>query len=44
MEARESVLSSSRLGDVADIRPILQLGMSDSASLDNALEFFFHSD
>ena len=43
MEARESVLSSSRLGDVADIRPILQLGMSDSASLDNALEFFFHS-
>lgn len=43
MEARESVLSSSHLGDVADIRPILQLGMSDSASLDNALEFFFHS-
>ena len=40
MEARESVLSSPALGDVKDIRPIIQPGMSDSASLDNVLEFF----
>ncbi|MBQ0030982.1 MAG: glutamate synthase large subunit [Bacteroidales bacterium] len=43
MEARESVLSSEALGDVKKIRPILQPGMSDSASLDNALEFFVMS-
>ena len=39
MQARESVLSSPALGDVREIRPILQEGMSDSASLDNVLEF-----
>ncbi len=39
MEARESVLSSPALGDIKDIRPIIQPGMSDSASLDNVLEF-----
>ncbi len=43
MEARESVLSSPQLGNVKDIRPILQPGMSDSASLDNILEFFVMS-
>ena len=43
MEAREAVLSTPRLGDVKDIRPILQPGMSDSASLDNALEFLVMS-
>ncbi len=43
MEARESVLSSPALGDVKDIRPIIQPGMSDSASLDNVLEFFVMS-
>lgn len=43
MEARESVLSTPRLGDTSEISPILQLGMSDSASLDNALEFFLRS-
>ncbi len=43
MEARESVLSTPTLGDVKAIRPILQPGMSDSASLDNALEFFVMS-
>ena len=43
MEARESVLSSQALGDVKDIHPILQPGMSDSASFDNALEFFVRS-
>ena len=43
MEARESVLPSPALGDVKDIRPIIQPGMSDSASLDNVLEFFVMS-
>src|SRR5574344_46601 len=43
MEARESVLSSPALGDIKNIKPILQPGMSDSASLDNALEFFVMS-
>ncbi len=39
MQARESVLSGGALGDISDIRPIIQQGMSDSASLDNVLEF-----
>ena len=43
MEARESVLSSPILGDIRDVRPILQPGMSDSASLDNVLEFLVMS-
>ena len=43
MEARESVLSTPQLGDVKDIRPIVQPDMSDSASLDNVLEFFVMS-
>ena len=43
MEARESVLSTPSLGNVKDIRPIIQPGMSDSASLDNVLEFFVMS-
>ena len=43
MEARESVLSTPLLGNIKDIRPILQPNMSDSASLDNVLEFFVMS-
>ena len=43
MEARESVLSSEKLGDISKIRPIIQPGMSDSASMDNVLEFFVMS-
>ena len=43
MEARESVLSSPTLGDIREIRPIVQPGMSDSASLDNVLEFLLMS-
>ena len=43
MEARESVLSTPALGDVRGIRPIIQPDMSDSASLDNVLEFFVMS-
>ena len=42
MEARESVLSSPALGDIREI-PIVQPGMSDSASLDNVLEFLLMS-
>ena len=43
MQARESVLSSEALGDIKQISPIIQPGMSDSASLDNVLEFFVMS-
>ncbi|MCC8071440.1 MAG: glutamate synthase large subunit [Bacteroidales bacterium] len=43
MQARESVLSSEALGDVKAISPIVQPGMSDSASFDNVLEFFVMS-
>ena len=43
MKARESVLSSETLGDIRDISPIIQPGMSDSASLDNVFEFFVMS-
>lgn len=43
MEARESVLSTPLLGDIKQIRPIIQEGMSDSASLDNVLEFLVMS-
>ncbi len=43
MQARESVLSSDALGDVRAISPVLQPDMSDSASLDNVLEFLVMS-
>ena len=43
MQARESVLSSEALGDAKAISPIVQPGMSDSASLDNVLEFLMMS-
>ena len=43
MEARESVLSSPTLGNITPLRPIVQPGMSDSASLDNVLEFLVRS-
>ena len=43
MKARESVLSSEALGDVKGISPIVQEGMSDSASLDNVFEFLMMS-
>ena len=35
--------SSPTLGDIKEIRPIIQPGMSDSASLDNVLEFLVMS-
>lgn len=43
MKARESVLSGKLLGDIRNISPIVQPGMSDSASLDNVLEFLMMS-
>ena len=43
MKARESVLNSEALGNIKDIRPIVQEGMSDSASLDNVFEFLMMS-
>lgn len=43
MDARESVLESPALDNIGDIRPIIQPGMSDSASLDNVLEFLVMS-
>lgn len=39
MESRESVLKSEQLGNLQELYPIVQPNMSDSASLDNVLEF-----
>ena len=43
MQARESILKSDKLGDLARLYPIIEPGMSDSASLDNVLEFLIMS-
>ena len=43
LEALESVLSSPDLGDIKELCPIIQPNMSDSASLDNVLEFLVMS-
>ncbi|MFR9166773.1 MAG: glutamate synthase large subunit [Dysgonomonas sp.] len=43
MEARESVVKSETFGDMKNIWPIIQYGMSDSASFDNVLEFLVMS-
>jgi glutamate synthase (NADPH/NADH) large chain len=43
MEARESILKSEKLGDLSRIYPIIEPGKSDSASLDNVLEFLLMS-
>ncbi|MBS6459367.1 MAG: glutamate synthase large subunit [Alistipes sp.] len=43
MQTRESVLHPANLGRVADFSPIIQPDMSDSASLDNTVEFFVRS-
>ncbi|MDR1720438.1 MAG: glutamate synthase large subunit [Dysgonamonadaceae bacterium] len=39
MEARESILDAEALGKEEGIFPVIQPGMSDSASLDNVLEY-----
>jgi glutamate synthase (NADPH) large chain len=43
MEARESILKSDKLGDLKRIYPIIEPEKSDSASLDNVLEFLVMS-
>ena len=43
MEARESILKSDKLGDLSRIYPVIEPGKSDSASLDNVLEFLVMS-
>lgn len=43
MEARESILKSDKLGDLSKIYPIIEPEKSDSASLDNVLEFLVMS-
>jgi glutamate synthase (NADPH/NADH) large chain len=43
MESRESVLKSAQLGNLNELYPIVQPGMSDSATLDNVLEFLVMS-
>ena len=43
MEARESILKSDKLGDLSRIYPIIEPEKSDSASLDNVLEFLIMS-
>ena len=43
MEARESLLKSDLLGDLSRIYPVIEPGKSDSASLDNVLEFLLMS-
>lgn len=41
MQAREGILKSDLLGNMEEIYPIIQPGMSDSASLDNMVEFLY---
>lgn len=43
MQSRESVLKSDLLGDLSPLYPIVQPRMSDSASVDNLLEFLVMS-
>jgi glutamate synthase domain-containing protein 2/glutamate synthase domain-containing protein 1/glutamate synthase domain-containing protein 3 len=44
MNARQSMLSSPLYGDkIKDLYPVIEPGGSDSASLDNAVEFLFQS-
>ena len=43
MEARESILKSDKLGDLERLYPVIEPGKSDSASLDNVLEFLIMS-
>jgi len=43
MAARESILKSDNLGDLSKIYPVIEPDKSDSASLDNVLEFLVMS-
>ena len=40
MSTREAVIDPKNLGDMSRVGDVIQPGMSDSASFDNALEFF----
>ena len=43
MSTREAVVQPDNLGEMKNIGQVIQPGMSDSASFDNALEFFVRS-
>ena len=43
MQARESILKSEKLGDLERLYPVIEPDKSDSASLDNVLEFLLMS-
>lgn len=43
MSTREAVIESGEIGNMSNIGDVIQPGMSDSASFDNALEFFVRS-
>ncbi len=43
MSTREAVIQPENLGEMKNIGQVIQPGMSDSASFDNALEFFVRS-
>lgn len=43
MSTREAVIEPEKLGEMKKIGSVIQPGMSDSASFDNALEFFVRS-
>jgi len=43
MQARESILKSDLMGDLSEIYPVIEPDKSDSASLDNVLEFLYMS-
>jgi glutamate synthase (NADPH/NADH) large chain len=43
MSTREAVIQPENLGEMKNIGEVIQPGMSDSASFDNALEFFVRS-
>ena len=43
MSTREAVIQPDNLGEMKNIGQVIQPGMSDSASFDNALEFFVRS-
>jgi glutamate synthase (NADPH/NADH) large chain len=43
MRAREEFFASPNFADIKEVLPIIEEGMSDSASLDNALEFLVKS-
>lgn len=39
MQARESIMQTERIPNIEEVFPVMQAGMSDSATLDNVFEF-----